>query len=73
MCYCAKNSYFLNVTFWFVIDTLFSSCHHLIRTGVKAEIIGKPEESFFHAALSSLGCTSPQAVMIGDVSTIISD
>lgn len=35
-------------------------------TGCKAQVVGKPEASFFHSALQDLGCSPSQAVMIGD-------
>jgi HAD superfamily hydrolase (TIGR01458 family) len=34
--------------------------------GVRAEVVGKPAAEFFHLALSDVGCTPAQAVMIGD-------
>lgn len=36
-------------------------------SGCKAEVVGKPESSFFHTALQDLGVTASEAVMIGDV------
>lgn len=33
---------------------------------VKAEILGKPDPGFFHAAVSSLGCKADEVLMIGD-------
>ena len=35
-------------------------------SGVKAEIVGKPDPEFFHLALSDIGCPPGEAVMIGD-------
>ncbi|KAJ8036126.1 Haloacid dehalogenase-like hydrolase domain-containing protein 2 [Holothuria leucospilota] len=35
-------------------------------TGVKAAVVGKPEEAFFHEALQSLDCKPEDALMIGD-------
>ncbi|XP_068608800.1 haloacid dehalogenase-like hydrolase domain-containing protein 2 [Brachionichthys hirsutus] len=35
-------------------------------TGCKATIVGKPEKTFFIQALSDLGCSPDEAVMIGD-------
>lgn len=35
-------------------------------SGCKAEVVGKPEATFFHSALQDLGCTPAEAVMIGD-------
>ncbi|KAK4311911.1 hypothetical protein Pmani_016622 [Petrolisthes manimaculis] len=35
-------------------------------TGCKAEVVGKPESSFFHTALQDLGVSASEAVMIGD-------
>lgn len=37
-------------------------------TDVKAEVVGKPQASFFRQALSEIGCDVQSAVMIGDVS-----
>ena len=37
-------------------------------TDVKAEVVGKPQASFFRLALSEIGCDAQSAVMIGDVS-----
>ena len=37
-------------------------------SGVKAEVVGKPEAAFFHACLAGLDCQPEDAVMIGDVS-----
>ena len=37
-------------------------------TDVKAEVVGKPQASFFRQALSEIGCDAQSAVMIGDVS-----
>lgn len=34
----------------------------------KATVVGKPEKTFFAQALSDLGCSPSEAVMIGDVS-----
>uniref|UniRef100_A0A1A8IVU4 Haloacid dehalogenase-like hydrolase domain containing 2 n=1 Tax=Nothobranchius kuhntae TaxID=321403 RepID=A0A1A8IVU4_NOTKU len=34
----------------------------------KATVVGKPEKTFFTQALSELGCSPSEAVMIGDVS-----
>lgn len=36
-------------------------------TDKKAEVVGKPEKSFFLSALEGLGCSPNEAVMIGDV------
>jgi len=33
---------------------------------IRAEIVGKPDPEFFHRALSELGCSPGEAVMIGD-------
>ena len=33
----------------------------------KAEIVGKPEPSFFHSVLKDLNCLAEETVMIGDV------
>ena len=35
---------------------------------VKAEVVGKPQPSFFQQALEEIGCDARSAVMIGDVS-----
>ena len=35
-------------------------------SGVKAEIVGKPDPEFFHLALNDLACSAAEAVMIGD-------
>uniref|UniRef100_A0AAV2J045 Haloacid dehalogenase-like hydrolase domain-containing protein 2 n=1 Tax=Knipowitschia caucasica TaxID=637954 RepID=A0AAV2J045_KNICA len=35
-------------------------------TDCKATVVGKPEETFFNQALSDLGCSASEAVMIGD-------
>ena len=35
---------------------------------VKAEVVGKPQPSFFQQALEEIGCDAHSAVMIGDVS-----
>jgi len=35
---------------------------------VKAEVVGKPQPSFFQQALKEIGCDPQSAVMIGDVS-----
>lgn len=35
-------------------------------TGVKAEIIGKPSEAFFNAALKMISAKASQTIMIGD-------
>uniref|UniRef100_F6YYU4 Haloacid dehalogenase-like hydrolase domain-containing protein 2 n=1 Tax=Ciona intestinalis TaxID=7719 RepID=F6YYU4_CIOIN len=35
-------------------------------TDVKSIVVGKPEKSFFHGAIESLGCRSEECVMIGD-------
>ena len=35
-------------------------------TGSRAEVLGKPAPAFFEAALSLLGCTADETVMIGD-------
>ena len=35
-------------------------------TGRQAEVLGKPSEAFFAAALASIGCQAEEAVMIGD-------
>ncbi|XP_064090606.1 haloacid dehalogenase-like hydrolase domain-containing protein 2 [Macrobrachium nipponense] len=35
-------------------------------SGCKAEVVGKPESSFFLSALQDLGCPASEAVMIGD-------
>lgn len=35
-------------------------------TGVQAEVIGKPEKEFFKAALSDLGVSAGEAIMVGD-------
>ena len=37
-------------------------------TDVKAEVVGKPQPSFFKQALSEMDCDPHSAVMIGDVS-----
>ena len=37
-------------------------------TDIKAEVVGKPQASFFRQALSEIGCDAQSAVMIGDVS-----
>ena len=37
---------------------------------VKAEVVGKPQPSFFSGALDEIGCDPQSAVMIGDVSQI---
>jgi HAD superfamily hydrolase (TIGR01458 family) len=34
--------------------------------GIEVAIVGKPAPAFFHAALSSLGVTAPETVMVGD-------
>lgn len=36
--------------------------------GIKAVVVGKPEEKFFLSALESFNCKPNEAVMIGDVS-----
>ena len=36
-------------------------------TGVTAEVVGKPEKTFFHEAIRSLDVTPQNTVMIGDV------
>ena len=38
--------------------------------GCTAEVVGKPEASFFLGALRDLQCTPDEAVMIGDVSML---
>ena len=35
---------------------------------VKAEVVGKPQPSFFAHALSEMGCDMQSTIMIGDVS-----
>lgn len=35
----------------------------------RATVVGKPEKTFFLQALSELGCSPSEAVMIGDVRT----
>lgn len=35
---------------------------------VQAEVVGKPQPSFFQQALKEIGCDTQSAVMIGDVS-----
>ena len=37
-------------------------------TGAQAEVVGKPEASFFKQALDDINCELEDAVMIGDVS-----
>ena len=37
-------------------------------TDIKAEVVGKPQASFFRQALSEIDCDAQSAVMIGDVS-----
>ncbi len=40
-----------------------------MSTGSLAEVLGKPEQKFYQAALKYIGCNDPsEAVMIGDVS-----
>ena len=41
-------------------------------TDTTAEVVGKPEKSFFLEALSDLGCQPHETVVIGDVSIICS-
>ena len=36
-------------------------------SGVKAECVGKPEATFFKAALENMECSAEESVMIGDV------
>ena len=38
-------------------------------TDQKAEVVGKPEASFFLEAVEEFGCDAARCVMIGDVST----
>ncbi len=35
-------------------------------SGVRAHLVGKPSKEFFGAALSSLGCSSSEVLMVGD-------
>ena len=37
----------------------------------QAEVVGKPEQSFFLEALRELGCSPEDAIMIGDVSGLL--
>ena len=39
-------------------------------TGQKAEVVGKPQTSFFLSAVREFGCRPDQCVMIGDVSAV---
>lgn len=41
-------------------------------SGVKADVIGKPEQSFFKAALNVLGVKAEETAMIGDVCHAVS-
>ena len=40
-------------------------------TDTKAEVVGKPEKTFFLAAIQELGINAEDTVMIGDVSDSI--
>lgn len=39
-------------------------------TDVKAEVVGKPQPSFFQQVLKEMECDAQSAVMIGDVSKV---
>lgn len=43
--------------------------YHL--TGVKAEVVGKPEASFFLSALQDMQGSPEETIMIGDVSNCL--
>ena len=40
-------------------------------SGREAEVVGKPEPTFFSSVLREMGCDATEVVMIGDVSTSI--
>jgi len=40
-------------------------------SGREAEVVGKPEPTFFNSVLKEMGCDATEVVMIGDVSTSI--
>ena len=40
-------------------------------SGKKAEVVGKPESTFFNSVLKEIGFDATEVVMIGDVSTSI--
>ena len=43
-----------------------TSPHLPLRSGVKAELVGKPSPAFFQAALDSVGAQAGEVAMIGD-------